>query len=99
MKKWIALVLVFGCVFCLAQCTGEKAQVSEWARGLSREDIDIAKPWHQRETLEPLNEEEMQKLVTLLNKLTTFSFTETKPWREAHRNTVFRSTLHRKPTI
>lgn len=75
MKKWIALVLVFGCVFCLAQCTGEKAQVSEWARGLSRADIDSAEPW---QTLEPLNEEETQKLVTLLNKLTTSSFTENK---------------------
>lgn len=78
MKKWIALAVVLACVFCLAEFSGGKAQVCDWARALSREDILSAEPWHQREALEPLQETQIEELVALLNKLTTFHFTENK---------------------
>ena len=81
MKKLLAVVLTLACVFGLLGCANENVKVWDWAQHLTQEDITAVIPWRhdaEYEELEPLNEEEIRRLVTLLNNLTKKSFTENK---------------------
>ena len=80
MKKAIATVLVLACVVGLPACSG-KEKIWDWAQGLKKEEVISAAPWY-RDTefveAEPLTEEEILELVTLLNGLTKKNFTQNK---------------------